>query len=244
METYKLRLHTEGTFEVHELAALVPMATDLEQAALTEDIRLNSQKEPVTLWKGALIDGRCRQLALSMLRFPIAYKELDSDLTEKEVAAYVKSINTRRNLTMTQKAMSGAISKIDKRDTRSIAKIATSWSVSKALMENAMYIYRQDKATAIALFDGLSVDILDDKGRDTTSSKISAVYAHLKRLEQKVPKSKDEFTWNVKSVIVTQAGLDEYFKVLKEAKETGYGYSEKQCQTLALLLNYKYRLAD
>ena len=240
-ELVKTRTYDEGTFEVHELAALVPMATEVEQTALTHNIRNNGQREPIIIWQNRIVDGRCRQLALTMLHFPVMYKELDSELTEAEVATYVKSVNTRRNLTITQKAMSGAISKVDKRDTRAIPAIAKSWAVSKALMENAMYIYRQDTTIATALFDGASVDIIDDKGRTTTSSKVSAVYAHLKRLEEVVPKVPTEYGYNVNALIDTQAGKDWFYEQLKIRKQNSLTNDTNICMHIGNLANLMFK---
>ena len=89
-----------------EMAGIVPMASDKEQIALNDDIAANGLREPVVLWRKEIVDGRCRQKACIIAQRPIMAKELDDSLTEDEVRIFVKSVNTRRNLTATQKIIS------------------------------------------------------------------------------------------------------------------------------------------
>lgn len=242
MNIIKKRLPNEEKFIInHELAGLVPMATPEEQAALTEDIRLNQQREPIVLWRGKVVDGRCRLKALESLGWSIDYKELDEDLTEKEVIAFVKSVNTRRNLTITQKAMSGAKSKIDKIDNRKASDIAASWSISEGLFKNAKYIWEHDKFIAQALFDGMAVEIVNKDGKEVASSKVSAVYAHLKRLEEKVKKPKEEYGYDVNAKIKTQAGKDWFYEQLNTRKSLGLTNDLLLLNMLGDLANFKFR---
>lgn len=39
------------TYQIHELANLVPLASQTELKALELDIKTNGQKEPIILWK-------------------------------------------------------------------------------------------------------------------------------------------------------------------------------------------------
>lgn len=225
-----------------KLAGLVPMAVPAEQAALTEDIRLNSQKEPIILWRGEVIDGRCRLLALETIGWPVEYKELDSELTEEEVAVFVKSINTRRSLTITQKAISAARAKHDKIDIRTIPVIARSWAISEGIMKNAMYIMKANIKMGMELFNGRTVDIVDKKGNDIASSKITAVYAHIKRLEESVPKVPTEYGYNVNALIKTQAGKDWFYEQLKIRKQNSLPNDTNLCMHIGNLANQMFKL--
>lgn len=240
MTDVKVRMAKEGPFEVNqELAGLVPMAVESEQTALTMDIQENDQQDAIVLWQGKVVDGRCRQQALVTLGKHILYKELDDTLTEEEVAVFVKSVNTRRSLTVTQKAMSASRSKLAKRDTRANLIIAKSWAIGKNMFADAMYIWRQDEGIGQALFDGLAVEIIDDKGRQTTSSAVTAVRNHLKRLEEQVPRE-DDYDWDANTLIASQVGRDWFYETIKRVK----GNSQEVNKLLAELANLKYPLSD
>jgi hypothetical protein len=79
-----------NTYPIHNLANIVAMAPEAEQIALTEDIERNGQTQPAVLWKGKIVDGRCRQLACQTLGIELDTRELDSKLSEDEVAQIVK----------------------------------------------------------------------------------------------------------------------------------------------------------
>ena len=51
---------TSKALPIHEYAGLVPMASEKEQVALTIDIKANGLREPILLWRGEVVDGRCR----------------------------------------------------------------------------------------------------------------------------------------------------------------------------------------
>jgi len=237
MTDEKIRLKNEGPFEVNEkLAGLVPMAIPAEQEALTQDILENEQTDAIILWRGRVVDGRCRQQALVTLGKHIMYKELDSELTEQEVAIFVKSVNTRRSLTLTQKAMSAARSKLLGTDTRANLTIAKSWAVGKDMFQNAKYIWETREDLAKDLFDGKGVNIVDAKGNATTSTKVMAVYAHLKRVAEQVATIDEGYGWDANSYIETQVGKDWFYKTIAEVK----GDSSSTNKLIAELANFKF----
>ena len=49
---------------IHELASLNPKMTDSEFHALQLDIEANSQLDPITVYRGKIIDGRHRYKAI------------------------------------------------------------------------------------------------------------------------------------------------------------------------------------
>ncbi len=199
------------TYEIHEFAALVPMASMAEQAALQEDIRANGLRETVVLWKGKIVDGRCRQLACIANGEKIRTRELDDELTENEVKTFVKSINTRRNLTMTQKVISACKTLIDPANASTSKELAMAWGIGKGILDNAKYIAKTRPDYIESLFNGEAVAITSSNGKETLSNKVSAVYASIKREEESIVED-TEHGWSPDSSINTQAGKDWFYQ--------------------------------
>jgi hypothetical protein len=91
--------------DVHPAANIFPMMAADEFEGLKSDIRANGVREPLTMWKGHLIDGRNRMAACIDLSIDwhAHLCELDSD---EDPVAYVISHNLhRRHLGPGQKAM-------------------------------------------------------------------------------------------------------------------------------------------
>ena len=222
-----------------ELAGLVPMASEAEQSALTEDIKANGLKEPVVLWHGEIIDGRCRQIACTVAGKPLMARELDDTLTEEEVRIFVKSVNTRRNLTHTQKVMSACRESL-RPNSNSVISIAKAWGISKALLDNARYIAKEHPEFVQPLFNGKTVNIINANGDTTVSNKISAIYAYIKRTEEKV-KEDTQHGWSEDSYIKTQAGKDWYYSQVQQAETLG---EAKYKMLVAELANYKFHTSS
>ncbi len=195
MEIYK-QLKPGQAFEVNEeLAGIVPMANMAEQAALTEDIRENGLREAVLLWRNKIVDGRCRQKACLATNTPVRAKDLNDDLTEEDVMVVVKSLNTRRNLSPTQKLISACKETFNPKNSKSVKELALAWGISGTLLKNARYIYTERPEFIDPLFNGNSVTIVGSNGKETQINKISAIYAYLKRLEENATRN-DDHGWN------------------------------------------------
>lgn len=165
--------------DIHELANIVPMANELEQVALTEDIKEHGQKETAKLWRGQIVDGRCRQLACTTLGIELKVEELDPNLEEHEVRKMVKSWNTRRNLTMTQKVMSAHRDYLAGYGT--LEEVSKSWAISRRTLANANYIGEHRPELIDPLFNGLSVVIYDyNKKTDITTNRVNTVAKNIK----------------------------------------------------------------
>ena len=238
MTETKIRLAAEGGFPIHDLAGLVPLASAAEQAALTLDISDNQQKEPIVLWKGDVIDGRCRQQALTTLGFNIMYKELSDDLTEEEVSVYVKSVNTRRNLTHTQKTISACRQSL-KPNSPKILDIAKAWSISKNLLENARVIAKEYPEFIEPLFNGGSVEIISADGNIVSSNKISTIYAFIAREKDKATKD-EEYGWSEDATILSHKGKEWYYEQVKIKKITDPAIKIM----IAELANYKHETVE
>lgn len=226
------------TYEIHEYAALVPLASDAEQAALNEDIKTNGLQDPIVLWKGKVVDGRCRQQACIYADERIRIKELDENLTDEEVKITVKSLNTRRNLTMTQKVIAACKISLDPHNSLSILELALSWGIKEGLLKNARYISKNAPDLIEPLFNGFSVEIKDQFGKEVMSNKISTVYAYIKRESENVKKDTSEeiHEWKENSYIKTQAGKDWYYHF---TKNKNLDMETQMC--LAELANFKFK---
>lgn len=214
------------------LAGLVPMAMEDEQEALTRDIEANGLREPVVLWRGEIVDGRCRQKACLVLGRQIMAKELDDELTEEDVRVFVKSVNTRRNLTSTQKLISACKESL-RPGGPTISAVAKAWGVGEALLNNARYIARNRPGFIEPLFNGKSVSIVDIHGREVLSNKISAIYAYLQRQSRSVEEVV-EYGYAENAYIKTQAGKDWYYSQLANMNDVSVRMA------LAELANFKF----
>lgn len=160
------------TYEIDELANLVPMASKLELEALMEDIRNNGQQQPALIFNGKIIDGRNRQVACKELGIELKVEEISENKSRLDVINLVKSMTTRRSLSTTQAAMSAIkeIHLIDemKSTDSTVEKLtkkeaAKKWAVSKRLVERASKIYNIDQEIAKDLFDGKTVSLYDEE---------------------------------------------------------------------------------
>ncbi len=229
------------TYEVHEYAALVPLASNAEQTALNEDIKTNGLRDPIVLWKGKVIDGRCRQKACIYAGERIRVKELDDNLTDEAVKITVKSLNTRRNLTLTQKVISACKISFDPHNSLSMSELALSWGIKEGLLKNARYISKNKPDLIETLFNGYSVEIKDQFGQEAMSNKVSTVYAYIKRENEnvKIDTTEEIHGWQENSHIKTQAGKDWYYNL---TKNKDLGTEIQMC--LVELANYKYKKDD
>jgi hypothetical protein len=92
--------------ELHECASLTPTMTELEFTALKLDIEINGQKEPGTLYRNKVIDGRHRMRALAELGITtMLFTKLPSTTTLAEIGNIVRSKETRRHDSIAQKAI-------------------------------------------------------------------------------------------------------------------------------------------
>lgn len=203
-------------YEVDELAGIVALANEKEQQALINDIAKNGQQEPAVLWQGRLVDGRCRQIACTALGIDLKVRELDSTLSRNQVALIVKSLNTRRNLTMTQKIASGY--KQYKRTGETMAEIAEQWAISVPSLKNFNYIAKVRPDWVDALFDGTTIKVFDpEKGFEVVTDKVNTLARIAKKIKEhdKVVIDRSEgIEFTVDGSIKTEAGKDWYYSTV------------------------------
>jgi len=229
------------TYPVNEaLAGIVPMPSKAEQDALTEDIRANGLITPVVLWRGQIIDGRCRQIACIATDTEMKTDSLDWSLTEDQVKNIVQSLNIRRNLTMTQKATTAFKVYLESRGNKKLYDAGKEWGVSERTMKAVKYIYKQNYDLIEPLFNGDSVVIKDMRGNTVNSNKINSICQYLKRLEEeKVLQIVETVNheWSEDAVITTQRGKDWYKSFVST-----YSISDVHVRmALSELANYKFQ---
>jgi uncharacterized protein YnzC (UPF0291/DUF896 family) len=235
-------------YDIHPLANIVAMAGEREQTALTQDILRNGQNEPAVLWRGKIVDGRCRQLACTTLDIPLETRELDAKLTEDEVAKVVKSLNTRRNLTETQKLASAYLEQ--NRTGRTNKEVASEWAISVRSLQNFKYIAQFRPELVQPLFNGDSVAIIDpDKGYKVTTNKVNTL-ARIVKLEQEAgkvevvkPSQIESIEYSVTGAISTEVGRAEHRDLVKAYKHSA-SKEEMFSAMAAELMNYKYQVSE
>jgi len=220
----------------HKLAGLVPMASNAEQAVLTSDIERKGQLEPIVLWQGKIIDGRSRNLSCITLGIEPIIRELPWNTTEEEARAIVKSLNTRRNLSPTQKIMSACRVSLDESLGMKIADIAKEWGISASTLKNARFIAKQRPEFAQTLFEGKVVTITGSNGKTTVSNKVSAIYSYLRREVEKAVED-TTYGWDENSYIRTQAGKEWYYE---QIALVGIENNHLARAGFAELANYKF----
>jgi len=224
-----------------ELAGIVPMAIPSEQAALAADIQANGLREPVVLYKGRCVDGRCRMLACKLTGTPIMARELDDTLTEEEVKVFVKSVNTRRNLTSTQKIMVAA-KESSQPGSKSIPVLAKAWGVSERGISSAKYIAKHKAEYVQPLFNGSTVTVTVQRGFaepvEVETDKVSVIAKSIKiELERAklVVTMAEVPEWNPDSQITTEKGKQWYAEVIEDMTDNPVKYG-------IMLANLQFRL--
>lgn len=91
-----------AVYSQHPLSAAFPAMSAGDLQALTDDIEVNGQREPIVLFEGMVIDGWHRYQACTALLLRLSSVTLDKD---EDPVAYVKSRNLhRRHLSGSQRA--------------------------------------------------------------------------------------------------------------------------------------------
>jgi hypothetical protein len=146
------------------------------------------------------------------------YKELDDGLSEDAVRVVVKSLNTRRNLTVPQKIASAIKDYSENRHKVALKEVAVSWGVSCSILDNAWWILRHRPEIIDAIFNGNTVEIVNTKGFAVQSCKISAIYAYLRREKESVV-CDNTYGYKVGTRVKSQQGKEWLYGVLKRHKE-------------------------
>jgi hypothetical protein len=96
---------SEPELKFHSLADLFPLMDGKEFDAFVEDVKTRGQQEPITLYQGAIIEGRNRYRACLKLGVKAQTKEY----TGNDPIGFVLSANLhRRHLNESQRSMIAA----------------------------------------------------------------------------------------------------------------------------------------
>ena len=96
-------------YEPHSASELFPLMNDVALAALARDIKANGLREPIVLWEGKILDGRNRLKACGRAGVEPIFRELET--CDSPTAAVVSANLFRRHLSVSQRAMVGALAK-------------------------------------------------------------------------------------------------------------------------------------
>ena len=100
-----LELELES-LSVHELAYSTPSMSNEAFEALKESIDVNGQEVPVVTYRGKIVDGRHRYLALKQLGInTILTESLDSSISIQEVSNKIQIFESRRHASTSQLAI-------------------------------------------------------------------------------------------------------------------------------------------
>lgn len=96
-------------YPFHPLANALPMLEGEAMADLVASIREHGLRDPITIYKGQILDGRNRYMACREAGVEPIVEELEGDASEDLLAAYVYDKNVvRRQLSDSQRAMAAA----------------------------------------------------------------------------------------------------------------------------------------
>ena len=119
---------------LHDLCFMHPAMGNEQFESLKDSLNLIGQQQPVITYRGKIIDGRHRMIALQELNIPFAHAvELPRNTRMGDVEMFVKGSETRRHQTKTQMACHAYLLLIDsKSNIKTAAQAALEKGVSKA----------------------------------------------------------------------------------------------------------------
>jgi hypothetical protein len=150
-------LLTAGDYPVHRAANIVPL--DDNFGPLEQSIKRTGLIEPITLYKGEIIDGRRRAIVCKELGVIVREDEISGigEKTDKEIYEFVLAKNNRRSLSKAQLAMIAAIETEKNAHTLMGIPRATDyaknvWDVSKVTYDKAKFILKENRVFAQEIF--------------------------------------------------------------------------------------------
>ena len=150
---------------------------------LISDIELNGVKEPITICRSFIIDGRnrvnaCKELGINKIPCII----LARNTSNQKKMDYIMSKETRRHQTPTQKtcrAVNDWNSDSNKPEDVTQKEYTDKMGVSLRNFAHAQYIYKHNKDLFDVLFDGHKIKINENKDHKTSDS-LTAIVKFLK----------------------------------------------------------------
>jgi len=179
--------------ELHPLASTTPRMTDVNYTALKTDIEENGQLEPITLYRGRILDGRHRWLILQELGVStISAVKLPNNTTRTSLRKLVRSKEIRRHETPSQLAITAYKLMLESEVKISASEAAQTIGADRKKTSNAKSIASDYKRPDIleTLFNGEKVDIGTPYEPYKTDS-LPAILSWLKDMRKTGNKPKD-----------------------------------------------------
>ena len=151
-----------------------------------------------------IIDGRCRALACGNLGIAVNTESIPHKTPIEDVRKKVKSLNTRRNLSVTQKSLVAAEEHL-KNPKLTQEEICSSWGVGANNFYNAKYLIRHRPDYAKLLIKGYSVQLGENKKSESIQAVANHVKGEIERLKANAISLPDA-NFDVNKAITTQAG--------------------------------------
>jgi hypothetical protein len=224
--------------EVHELANITPVMTDIAFESLKTSIKANGQQVPIVMWKGKCVDGRHRIKALRSLGIEeVSYIEEDENKTEEDIRVLVLDVlENRRHQTTTQKAILGyrEYTKAKKEGVKlSMGAAASKVSSTRLQVSRVRDLFELSGTKFIdILFDGGSINIGTTAQPKNTDNLLSIITF----LKARITDIAESSTPSAASEDFTDAELDTINLTIENLEHT---FSNRLLKKLSSVLYYK-----
>ena len=181
---------------VSKLAELTPRMTEEQFLALKNSIKDIGQQEPVLIYKGEIVDGRHRYLALNELEIDtIKVKYIHNEERVSDVREYILKVSeNRRHQTPTQKAIYAYYIYLDEVKNSKVSQ----GEIAELYGTNRLMLSRAKKLDEVAgrdvldfLFDGNKINIGSKEKPIYTESLLSLINFYKKIKEEPINNSTD-----------------------------------------------------
>ena len=198
-----LIIPTKDIKGVDVLANINPMMTKSALERLTKSIKVNGQLEPITLFRGRIVDGRNRYEACKILGLEtMKYVKLPHNISNKGKLMYISNKENRRHQTVTQLACTAVYTWRTSRPDITQAEFVKQENISQTNFTNANYIYNNNTSYFKILRDGGKLNIDRENPKKLTDSLraiVNAMKLEVKRLKE-VSDSQEEMNSKKQSI--------------------------------------------
>jgi len=172
IESQTISLYEVANLELHPLAKTTPLMNMNNYEALKLDIVDKGQKEPITLYRGRIVDGRHRHKILGELGVnEIKAVSLPNNTTSEELKEIVFSKEIRRHETPAQLAISAYKTMQGSNGELSASKAAKMHGADRRKVSNVVKIAEFGRLDIIEdLFNGLKINIGTERSKNYTDS--------------------------------------------------------------------------
>ena len=164
--------------KLHKIAGMHPMYTSTQFSGLVDSIAENGLREPITLYRGKVVDGRHRLKALTQLGHKtIKSTHIPNNKTIEEVKKLVNATDVRRHLSPTQLAVKAnrrwEDGKSSGMDQNTAIRMAQSNKTNFKRVRTLVNLGRQDLVDMLG--DGVRINVSNNPSFSVMSDSLSAV---------------------------------------------------------------------